>query len=73
MVGYSSSTGLYIHAKAVIADAGETDRTVEFGSMNYTSASLSRNRELGLLLHDAADVGLIEKQFSADFTGGTSA
>lgn len=73
VVGYSSSTGLYIHAKAVIADAGETDRTVEFGSMNYTSTSLSRNRELGLVLHDAADVGLIEKQFSSDFTGGTSA
>jgi phosphatidylserine/phosphatidylglycerophosphate/cardiolipin synthase-like enzyme len=71
VAGYSSSTGLYIHAKAVIADAGLTDRTLEFGSMNYTSASLGRNRELGIVLHDSADVGLIERQFSADFAGGT--
>ncbi|HEX4791740.1 MAG TPA: phospholipase D-like domain-containing protein [Actinospica sp.] len=70
VAGYSSSTGLYIHAKAVIADAGLSDRTVEFGSMNYTSTSLGRNRELGLVLHDAADVSLVEKQFAADFTGG---
>ena len=72
VVGYSSSTGLYIHAKAVIADAGLSDRTVEIGSMNYTSNSLSRNRELGIVLRDAADCGLIERQFAADFAGGTS-
>jgi phosphatidylserine/phosphatidylglycerophosphate/cardiolipin synthase-like enzyme len=71
VAGYSSSKGLYIHAKAVIADAGQSDQTLEFGSMNFTSTSLSRNRELGLVLHDAADVGLVEKQFTADFAGGS--
>jgi phosphatidylserine/phosphatidylglycerophosphate/cardiolipin synthase-like enzyme len=71
VVGYSSTTGLYIHAKTVIADAGLSDQAVEMGSMNYTSVSLGRNRELGVILHDGAGVGLFEKQFAADFAGGT--
>ncbi|HWG26142.1 phospholipase D-like domain-containing protein [Actinospica sp.] len=71
VVGYSSTKGLYIHAKAVIADAGPSDRAVELGSMNYTANSLTRNRELGIVLHDAPDCGLIERQFAADFAGGT--
>jgi phosphatidylserine/phosphatidylglycerophosphate/cardiolipin synthase-like enzyme len=62
---------LYIHAKTVIADAGMSDQTVEMGSMNYTANSLDRNRELGIVLHDAPDCGLIENQFAADFAGGT--
>jgi phosphatidylserine/phosphatidylglycerophosphate/cardiolipin synthase-like enzyme len=71
VVGYSSKTGLYIHAKAVLADVGLSDQTVEMGSMNYTANSLDRNRELGIVLHDAPDCGLIEHQFAADFAGGT--
>ena len=73
VVGYSSTTGLYIHAKAVIADAGLSDRTAEIGSMNYTANSLAHNRELGIVLHDTADCSLLERQFSADFSGGTPA
>jgi phosphatidylserine/phosphatidylglycerophosphate/cardiolipin synthase-like enzyme len=72
VTGYSSSTGLYIHAKAVIADAGLSDQTIEIGSMNYTANSLTRNRELGIVLHDAADCSLVERQFAADFAGGTA-
>ena len=68
--GYSSSTGLYIHAKAVIADVGLTDQTLEIGSMNLTAGSLDQNRELGIILHDGTDCSLIESQFSADFAGG---
>ena len=72
VVGYSSKTGLYIHAKAVIADAGSSDAAAEIGSMNFTAASLGRNRELGLILHDAPDCNLLERQFSADFAGGAT-
>jgi phosphatidylserine/phosphatidylglycerophosphate/cardiolipin synthase-like enzyme len=71
VVGYSSSTGLYIHAKAVIADVGLSDQTVEMGSMNYTANSLTANRELGIVLRNAADCSQLERQFSADFAGGT--
>jgi len=71
VVGYSSSTGLYIHAKAVIADAGRSDQDLELGSMNLTANSLSRNRELGIVLTDPTACHAIESQFSADFAGGT--
>lgn len=71
VVGYSSSTGLYIHAKAIVADAGLPDQTVEVGSMNYTANSLTQNRELGIILRVPGVVSVIEGQFSADFSGGT--
>lgn len=67
--GYSSSNGLYIHAKAVIADAGQSDARMELGSMNLTSTSLGRNRELGIVLTDANACRSIDAQFSADFAG----
>ena len=71
VVGYSSSTGLYVHAKIVVADYGLSDQTVELGSMNMTANSLDRNRELGIVLRDAPDINLIEHQVAADFAGGT--
>jgi phosphatidylserine/phosphatidylglycerophosphate/cardiolipin synthase-like enzyme len=69
--GYSSSTGLYIHGKAVIADAGLPDQQVEVGSMNYTTTSLTSNRELGIVLTNGAACALMAEQFDADFAGGT--
>jgi phosphatidylserine/phosphatidylglycerophosphate/cardiolipin synthase-like enzyme len=72
VAGYSSKTGLYIHGKVVIADAGLSDQAVELGSMNYTANSLGSNRELGIILHDGADCTLIERQFAADFAGGSA-
>jgi phosphatidylserine/phosphatidylglycerophosphate/cardiolipin synthase-like enzyme len=72
VVGYSSSTGLYIHAKDVVADAGLPDQTVEVGSMNYTAGSLENNRELGVILHVGSIVSLVESQFGSDFAGGAA-
>ncbi|WP_034269622.1 phospholipase D-like domain-containing protein [Actinospica robiniae] len=71
VVGYSSSTGYYIHAKAVVADYGLSTAAVEVGSMNWTSNSLSDNRELGILVKDTGVEGVIETQFDADYAGGT--
>jgi len=73
VVGYSSSTGYYIHAKAVIADYGLSDAAVEIGSMNWTSNSLTANRELGIILNDTAAETVVENQFSSDYAGGTTA
>lgn len=70
VVGYSSSKGLYIHAKIVLSDAGQADQAVELGSMNLTTNSLQRNRELGIILHDGPDISMIEHRLSADFAGG---
>jgi phosphatidylserine/phosphatidylglycerophosphate/cardiolipin synthase-like enzyme len=68
-VGYSSSTGLYIHAKAVIADAGLPRQEVEVGSMNYTTNSLTRNRELGIVVTNPDACALMAHQFATDFAG----
>ncbi len=72
VVGYSGSTGLYIHAKAVVADYGLSDAAVEVGSMNWTSNSLSNNRELGIILNDTGVESTIETQFNSDYSGGTA-
>lgn len=72
VVGYSGSTGLYIHAKAVVADYGLSDAAVEVGSMNWTSNSLNNNRELGIILNDTGVESVIETQFNSDFSGGTA-
>jgi phosphatidylserine/phosphatidylglycerophosphate/cardiolipin synthase-like enzyme len=69
--GYSSSTGLYIHGKAVIADAGLPDQQAEIGSMNYTTTSLTSNRELGIVVTNSAACALMAHQFDTDFAGGT--
>jgi phosphatidylserine/phosphatidylglycerophosphate/cardiolipin synthase-like enzyme len=71
VVGYSSSTGYYIHAKAVVADYGLFDAAVEAGSMNWTSNSLDDNRELGIILNDTGVENVIETQFASDYAGGT--
>jgi phosphatidylserine/phosphatidylglycerophosphate/cardiolipin synthase-like enzyme len=47
---YTSSTGFYIHAKAVVADLALPTEAVYMGSINYSSASLTRNRELGVYI-----------------------
>ncbi|MBS2553521.1 hypothetical protein KGQ19_42375 [Catenulispora sp. NL8] len=72
VVGYSGTKGLYIHAKAVVADYGQSDATVEVGSMNWTSNSLTRNRELGIILNDTGVENTIETQFGSDYSGGTA-
>ena len=47
---YSSSTGFYVHAKSVVADQGTSAEAVYMGSINYSSASLTQNRELGVYI-----------------------
>lgn len=72
VVGYPESDALYIHAKAIVVDYGQSDAAVEVGSMNWTSNSLNNNRELGIILHDTAAENVVETQFDSDFAGGTS-
>ncbi len=71
--GYSSSTGFYIHAKAIVADYGLSSMKVEAGSMNITTNSLTNNRELGIILTDTGVASVIESSFDSDFSGGTPA
>ena len=73
VVGYSSSTGFYIHAKAIVADYGLSTQRIEAGSMNVTTNSLDNNRELGIILTDSGVASVIESAFNSDYAGGTAA
>ena len=70
VVGYSSTTGFYIHAKVMVADYGLATANVEVGSMNDTSNSLENNRELGIILADSGVESTVETAFASDFAGG---
>ena len=68
---YSSPSGFYIHGKVVEADYG-TNRAVAFiGSENFSSTSLHRNRELGLVTADPKVLASIARTFRGDFSRGT--
>ncbi|GAB2714853.1 phospholipase D-like domain-containing protein [Kitasatospora kifunensis] len=73
VVGYSSSTGFYVHAKAIVADYGLSTQNVEVGSMNDTTNSLDNNRELGIILTDSGVASVIENSFASDYANGTPA
>src|ERR1700729_2250701 len=67
---YSSSTGFYIHGKVIEADYGTSHAKVFIGSENFSSTSLDRNRELGLIISDPAVLSAIASTFAADFQRG---
>ncbi|MDE1161575.1 MAG: choice-of-anchor D domain-containing protein [Acidobacteriaceae bacterium] len=66
---YTDSNGFYIHAKAVVADYGLSTQKVYMGSINYSDASMTQNRELGMYVTDQASVSLIYTNFIADYNG----
>ena len=66
-----STTVLYIHAKAVVADAGRSDEQLFVGSENFSASSLQRNRELGLRTTNKSVISAVAAVLSADYGGGT--
>jgi phosphatidylserine/phosphatidylglycerophosphate/cardiolipin synthase-like enzyme len=60
---YSSSTGYYIHAKAIVVDGAKAF----LGSENFSDNSLNHNRELGLITSDSGVLSGVEQAFTADF------
>ncbi|GAA5201292.1 hypothetical protein GCM10023322_80990 [Rugosimonospora acidiphila] len=67
VTSYSSSTGFYVHAKAIVADYGTATAKVFAGSENFSDNSLNHNRELGIILNDSAVLNGVEATFNADF------
>jgi cardiolipin synthase A/B len=67
---FSSSTGFYIHGKVVLADYGTSHARAFIGSENFSSTSLNRNRELGLITSAPSVLSAIVKVFGADFAKG---
>ena len=64
-----SDNVLYIHAKAVVADAGRSDQQIFVGSENFSKASLGYNRELGIRTANKAVISVISATLAADFAG----
>jgi cardiolipin synthase A/B len=62
-----SSSALYIHAKAVVADAGRSGQQVYVGSENFSVASLDENRELGIRTANAAVISAISATIASDY------
>jgi phospholipase D-like protein len=69
---YAETASLYIHAKVILADYGSAGAQVFIGSENFSSASLTENRELGLITTNAAIMASINSTLTSDFTGGTA-
>jgi cardiolipin synthase A/B len=69
---YDPAASLYIHAKAILADYGTSNARVFIGSENFSLASLTKNRELGLITADAAILSAIDTTLTADFNGGNA-
>ncbi|MCX4745232.1 putative Ig domain-containing protein [Kitasatospora sp. NBC_01287] len=70
---YTSSTGFYIHAKAIVADYGTSTAKAFAGSENFSDNSLNDNRELGLIVSDPGVVSGLESTITADFNKTSSA
>ncbi len=68
---YLQTAPLYIHAKVILADAALPTRKAFLGSENFSNASLTRNRELGLILTQRAVVQSLSTTLAADFAGAT--
>ncbi|MGW1199312.1 phospholipase D-like domain-containing protein [Streptomyces sp. NPDC002536] len=71
VVTFSSTEGLYVHAKAIVADYGTDTAKVFAGSENFSDNSLNNNRELGLIVNSPDVLNGIETTFKKDFTDGT--
>ena len=68
-----TSTTLYIHAKVILADYGYSGAEEVFvGSENFSVASLTKNRELGLTMATASILETFNTVLTSDFAGGTA-
>ncbi|HEX9066213.1 MAG TPA: phospholipase D-like domain-containing protein [Streptosporangiaceae bacterium] len=67
---FSSSHGLYIHAKVVEADFGTPRAAMFVGSENFSVTSLTANRELGLIISSRAALASVARTFATDFGRG---
>ncbi len=61
-----TSAQLYIHAKAICVDCVGTSGTAFVGSINYSTSSLSYNRELGVSSSTPSVVSLLRSTIEGD-------
>ena len=63
---------IYIHAKVICADCTATSGTVFIGSENFSTSSLSYNRELGVITTTPAAVRAVRAAVDSDYAIGSS-
>jgi phosphatidylserine/phosphatidylglycerophosphate/cardiolipin synthase-like enzyme len=68
---YATHAAIYIHAKIIVADYGTPNAKAFLGSENFSNASLTENRELGLITTDSAIVTSLYSTLQSDYGGGT--
>ncbi len=61
-VRYCSADNLYIHAKVI-----NTGKIVFIGSQNFSSTSLMRNREVGIIIRKGGIKRIVSAHFSSDW------
>ena len=66
------TTTLYIHAKAIVADLGLPTAAAYMGSINFSTASLTENRELGLYISDPGIQQTLATQIANDYASFTA-
>jgi phosphatidylserine/phosphatidylglycerophosphate/cardiolipin synthase-like enzyme len=70
-----SATALYIHEKLILDDPGTARESLLIGSQNASATSLTRNRELGILLNRAhgggGAINTASVTFDSDFRGAS--
>jgi phosphatidylserine/phosphatidylglycerophosphate/cardiolipin synthase-like enzyme len=64
---YTGEKPIYVHAKAILVDAGTSTAKLFIGSENFSNASLNGNRELGLITTTPAILSAVGATLSSDF------
>ena len=62
-----TATALYIHAKVMVADGGLSTQRVYVGSINFSTPSMTRNRELGLYVTDVGIAKQLQTTLASDY------
>lgn len=62
---------IYIHAKVICADCTAGSGTVFIGSENFSTSSLSYNRELGVITSTPAALRAVRSAVDSDYATGT--
>lgn len=60
-------TFLYIHAKMALADYGTSNAQAYIGSENFTCVSLTKNRECGIIVTEAAILSRLNTTYASDW------
>jgi cardiolipin synthase len=65
---FAANASEYIHAKMILVDG----KKAFIGSENFSSSSLSKNRELGIVTDDPAVLSSLTGTFSSDYAASSS-